>query len=178
MITIEEYNELLYIAKYQHPSCYLDIVHDAISLGLNFKECLKKFKSLSHNYVTIKELNLLNEFTEKVCIKCNTVLPIAYFNIRRDKNILTTRNICKECANAQCRKWSKENPDKIEAYRDKYRIKKGIKKRVCIPVEDQKKARSESKKVWEQENKRYRSEYSRLRKKGIYITKDQFLKSL
>lgn len=175
MISIKEYEELLRISKFQHPNCYMDIVHDSILLSSNYKDCMKAFKKLSHEYATIKDINLLNEFSEKTCIKCNNVLPIAFFPIKKDKNITTTRNVCRDCINKQHRDWSKNNNDKISVYRDSYRSKKGISKR---SVPQSYAERKDKKKVWEVENLKYRNEYSRLRKKGIYITKDQYLKGL
>jgi hypothetical protein len=104
------YDQLIHIARNIDPENYMDIVHDHILTG-------KPLKGLRFNYFTVNSYDRLkNESTCNTCIKCNTIKPIAEFQILtwRGKDYVT--NICAPCkASAK-----KERYHNDEEYRKKY----------------------------------------------------------
>ncbi|MDV4024430.1 hypothetical protein CMT52_08795 [Elizabethkingia anophelis] len=158
MISEQEYNKLISIARTRFPNCYEDVVHDAVLLGLSFNESIQRLKVLSFNYFTVNEVDLTDKYEEKVCIKCNKCLPISCFSIYKIKNITSTRNVCLSCDSNMRKKsysiwlgnnpeyhkeyyknnreyfighvkqWKKNNPDKVKEQKARYYAKKKLEK--------------------------------------------------
>ncbi|OBS12556.1 hypothetical protein ATE49_04865 [Elizabethkingia miricola] len=147
-ISTSEYNKLISIARSKFPNCYEDVVHDAVLLELDFKGCLSKIKGFSYSYRTVKEVDLTNNYQEKVCTKCNKCLPIAFFALKESRNVIYTRNVCKTCINIQQKEWRNNNPEKFKKSRRAYDERN----------KEQKRARN---KKWEDKNRDYRKEYMR-----------------
>lgn len=146
MISEQEYNKLISIARSRFPNCYEDVVHDAVLLGVSFDECAKRLKGLSFNYFTVNEVDLTDKYEEKVCIKCNKCFPISCFGIYKTKNITSTRNVCLSCNSVlqykSYQRWLENNHEYSKQY-----------------YKDNKEYRVAYSKQWKKDNPEYHKQY-------------------
>lgn len=165
MVTEREYNRLISISRNKYPDCYEDIVHDAILLGFDFEGCIQRLKGLSYNYFTVKEVDLTDKYEEKVCIKCNKSLPIAYFPVYRLKNLTSTKNVCTDCKSIQDAEYREQHKDEYRLYKREWN--RNNKDRVAVYSENYwknfKEVKQEYNKQWWKDNpekaKEYRTKY-------------------
>ncbi|MDV4024914.1 hypothetical protein CMT52_11280 [Elizabethkingia anophelis] len=180
MISEQEYNKLISIARSKFPNCYEDVVHDAVLLGLSFDECAKRLKWLSFNYFTVNKVDLTRKYEEKACIHCNRCLPISCFRIYTAKNLISTRNVCIDCCSKNDKKWNSENPDYHREYLKEWRKRnpKKVKKHNSDNYINNKDKIKEGQQKWQSENKMYRKEYFKMWRRGIKINKEMYLQNL
>jgi len=109
-VSDSQYRELLDVAKKIDAVNFMDIAHDALIEYKNFDDARKKLKSISYGYKPKDFLDVSkHEITDKVCVACNNVYPVAMFYLSNHSPNGRTylRADCKYCCCNRAKKYWK-----------------------------------------------------------------------